>query len=176
VGNNRKSPSGDLGGRKEAGMDRITGENAMTSKIKPIDILLVEDSEGDVRLIKEALKDGKLNNQLFTVKDGMEAMEFLLKKGKFKNSIRPDIILLDLNLPKKDGREVLADIKSNELLKCIPVVVLTTSSAETDILQTYNLHANCYIVKPLDLDKFIGVVRSIESFWISIVTLPNGEK
>lgn len=148
----------------------------MTSKIKPIDILLVEDSEGDVRLIKEALKDGKLNNQLFTVKDGMEAMEFLLKKGKFKNSIRPDIILLDLNLPKKDGREVLADIKSNELLKCIPVVVLTTSSAETDILQTYNLHANCYIVKPLDLDKFIGVVRSIESFWISIVTLPNGEK
>jgi two-component system, chemotaxis family, response regulator Rcp1 len=148
----------------------------MTSKIKPIDILLVEDSGGDVRLIKEALKDGKLNNQLFTVKDGVEAMEFLLKKGKHRDAVRPDLILLDLNLPKKDGREVLAEIKENRDLKRIPVVILSTSNTETDILKTYNLHANCYIVKPLDLDKFIGVVRSIESFWLSIVKLPNGEK
>jgi two-component system, chemotaxis family, response regulator Rcp1 len=106
----------------------------------------------------------------------VEAMEFLLKKGKFKDAVNPDLILLDLNLPKKDGREVLAEIKENESLKRIPVVILTTSSAETDILKTYNLHANCYIVKPLDLDQFIRVVRSIESFWLTIVKLPNGDK
>jgi two-component system, chemotaxis family, response regulator Rcp1 len=145
-------------------------------KIKPIDILLVEDSEGDVRLIQEALKDGKLQNTLYVAKDGVEAMEFLLQKGKFKDAVHPDLILLDLNLPKKDGREVLAEIKDNDVLKHIPVIILTTSNAETDIVKTYNLHANCYIVKPLDLDQFIRVVRSIESFWLTIVKLPNGDK
>lgn len=148
----------------------------MNSIIKPIDILLVEDSEGDVRLIQEALKDGKLQNTLYVTKDGVEAMDFLLRKGKFKGSIRPDLILLDLNLPKKDGREVLAEIKEDEDLKRIPVVILTTSSADADVLKTYNLHANCYIVKPLDLDQFIRVVRSIESFWLTIVKLPDEEK
>jgi two-component system, chemotaxis family, response regulator Rcp1 len=146
------------------------------TKIKPIDILLVEDSEGDVRLIQEALKDGKLQNKLYVAKDGVEAMEFLLKKGKFKNAVHPDLILLDLNLPKKDGREVLAEIKDNDELKHIPVIILTTSNEETDIVKTYNLHANCYIVKPLDLDQFIRVVRSIESFWLTIVKLPDGDK
>lgn len=148
----------------------------MNNVIKPIDILLVEDSEGDIRLIREAFKDGKFNNTLFVVKDGVHAMDFLLKKGKYNDVPRPDLILLDLNLPKKDGREVLAEIKAHEELKRVPVVVLTTSSAEIDIVKTYNLHANCYIVKPLDLDRFIAVVRSIESFWLSIVKLPNGVK
>ncbi len=148
----------------------------MNSNSKPIDILLVEDSEGDVRLVREALKEGKLKNELFVARDGADAMDFLLKRGKHAGAVRPDLILLDLNLPKKDGREVLADIKENPDLKRIPVIILTTSSAETDILKTYNLHANCYIVKPLDLDRFIDVVRSVESFWLTIVKLPNGEK
>jgi two-component system, chemotaxis family, response regulator Rcp1 len=147
----------------------------MNKEIKPIDILLVEDSEGDVRLIKEALKDGKLQNELHVAKDGVEAMDFLLHKGKHKKAVRPDLILLDLNLPKKDGREVLAEIKGHIDLKRIPVIILTTSSSETDILKTYDLYANCYIVKPLDLDQFIRVVRSIESFWLTIVKLPNGD-
>jgi two-component system, chemotaxis family, response regulator Rcp1 len=147
----------------------------MNSTIKPVDILLVEDNEGDVRLIQEALRDGKLQNKLYVVRDGVEAMDYLLGHGKFKDAIRPDLILLDLNLPKKDGREVLEEIKNSEDLKRIPVVVLTTSDAETDVLKTYNLHANCYIVKPLDLDHFIRVVRSIESFWLTIVKLPNGD-
>ncbi len=148
----------------------------MIEKIEPIKILLIEDSEGDVRLVQEALKEGKLHNLLFVVRDGVEGMDFLLKRGKYQDAVRPDLILLDLNMPKKDGREVLGEIKQHEDLKRIPVVILTTSSSEADILKTYNLHANCYIVKPLNLEEFIRVVRSIESFWLSIVKLPNGEK
>lgn len=148
----------------------------MIEKIEPIKILLIEDSEGDVRLVQEALKEGKLHNRLFVTRDGVEGMDFLLKRGKYQDTVRPDLILLDLNMPKKDGREVLAEIKLHEDLKRIPVVILTTSSSEADILKTYNLHANCYIVKPLNLDEFIRVVRSIESFWLSIVKLPTGEK
>ncbi len=146
------------------------------NSIKPIDILLVEDSEGDIRLIREALKDGKMKNELYVAKDGVEAMDYLQKKGKFKDAVKPDLILLDLNLPKKDGREVLAEIKADDDLRRIPVVILTISAADTDVIQTYNLHANCYIVKPLDLDQFIRVVRSIESFWLTIVKLPDGDR
>ena len=148
----------------------------MIEKIEPIKILLLEDSEGDVRLVQEALKEGRLHNRLFVARDGVEGMDFLLKRGKYQEAVRPDLILLDLNMPKKDGREVLGEIKQHEDLKRIPVVILTTSSSEADILKTYNLHANCYIVKPLNLDEFIRVVRSIESFWLSIVKLPAGEK
>lgn len=143
---------------------------------KPIDILLVEDNPGDARLAKEALKDSKLKNNLHIAEDGIEAMEFLNKKGQFANAPRPDLILLDLNLPRKDGREVLADIKSDESLKRIPVVILTTSQAEEDIIKSYNLHANCFITKPIDLNQFIKVVKSIEDFWLTIVKLPNGVK
>ncbi len=142
----------------------------------PIDILLVEDSEGDVRLIREALKEGKLLNNLFVAKNGVEAMDFLSKSGNFPDAVRPDLVILDLNLPKKDGREVLEDIKTNPDFKRIPVVILTTSSAERDILASYNMHANCYIVKPLDMDQFIEVVKSIEDFWLSIVQLPDEGK
>ena len=141
----------------------------------PIEILLVEDNIGDVRLTKEALKEGKVYNNLHWVKDGVEAMEFLQRRGKYADAPRPDIILLDLNLPKKDGREVLQDIKSDEQLRRIPVVVLTTSKAEEDVLRSYNLHANCYVTKPVDLEKFIVVVKSIDIFWLTVVTLPpNG--
>jgi CheY-like chemotaxis protein len=141
----------------------------------PIDILLVEDSEGDVRLIREALKEGRLLHNLFVAKNGVEAMDFLAKKGKFPDATTPDLIILDLNLPKKDGREVLEDIKTSPDFKRLPVVILTTSSAERDILASYNMHANCYIVKPLDMDQFIEVVKSIEDFWLSIVKLPDKE-
>ena len=140
--------------------------------LQPIEILLVEDNPGDVRLTKEALKEGKVYSNLHTVKDGVEAMEFLRRQGKFGSVPRPDIILLDLNLPRKDGREVLEEIKSDEKLKRIPVVVLTTSKAEEDVLRTYNLHANCYVTKPVDLEKFIVVVKSIDVFWLTVVTLP----
>ncbi|MFC2130371.1 response regulator [Bacteroidota bacterium] len=143
---------------------------------KPIDILLVEDNPGDARLAKEALKDSKIKNKLFWVDDGMKAMDFLNKKGEYKDVPRPDLILLDLNLPKKDGRQVLAEIKEDDNLKRIPVVVLTISKAEEDILKVYNLHANCFVTKPLDLDQFVHVVKSIEDFWFSIVKLPNGSK
>jgi len=146
----------------------------MNDGIKPIEILLIEDNEGDVRLVQEALKEGKLQNRLFVVRDGVEGMDYLLKIRKYRDAARPDLVLLDLNLPKKDGYEVLAEIKKHKELKRIPVVILTTSSAETDILKTYNLHANCYIIKPLDLDQFIQVVKSIEDFWLTIVKLPNG--
>ncbi|MCF7804274.1 MAG: response regulator [Candidatus Marinimicrobia bacterium] len=142
---------------------------------KPIDILLVEDSPGDVRLTREALKEGKVKNNLEVAKDGVEALEFLYRQGKHKKAFRPDLILLDLNLPKKDGREVLEEIKADEDLKRIPIVILTTSDDEKDILRSYNLHANCYITKPVDLDKFITVVKSIGSFWFTIVKLPNGK-
>ena len=141
--------------------------------MKPIDILLVEDNPGDVRLTKEALKEGKVRiNKLHVVMDGMEALAFLRRQGKFSDVIRPDIILLDLNLPKKDGREVLAEIKNDPDLRRIPVVILTTSKAEEDILKSYDLHANCYITKPVDLNQFITVVQSIEDFWLTIVKLP----
>jgi two-component system, chemotaxis family, response regulator Rcp1 len=142
------------------------------TSVAPIDILLVEDNLGDARLTQEALKESKMLNTLHHVKDGVEAMEFLRKEGRHKDSPTPDIILLDLNLPRKDGREVLAELKAMPRLKNIPVVVLTTSDAEQDIVMSYNLHANCYITKPVDLDKFIEIVHGIENFWLSIVKLP----
>lgn len=141
-------------------------------KSRPIEILLVEDNEGDARLAKEAMKDAKVINNLVRVEDGVEAISYLRKQGKYSDAVRPDVILLDLNLPKKDGREVLAEIKEDDDLKRIPVVVLTVSEAEEDIVKTYNLHANCYIRKPVDFPQFLDVVRSIESFWLTIVELP----
>ena len=145
------------------------------SSLHPIEILLVEDNPGDSRLAKEALKESKLKNNLYVAEDGDEALNFLYKTGKYSIMPRPDLIILDLNLPKKDGREVLAEIKNDDNLKRIPVVILTISKAEEDILKTYNLHANCYVTKPLDLDQFMKVVRSIEDFWLTIVKLPNGK-
>jgi two-component system, chemotaxis family, response regulator Rcp1 len=145
------------------------------SSLHPIEILLVEDNPGDSRLAKEALKESKLKNNLYVAEDGVEAMNFLYKTGKYSKMPRPDLVILDLNLPKKDGREVLAEIKNDDNLKRIPVVILTISKAEEDILKTYNLHANCYVTKPLDLDQFMKVVRSIEDFWLTIVKLPNGK-
>jgi two-component system, chemotaxis family, response regulator Rcp1 len=139
---------------------------------RPIEILLVEDSPGDVRLTVESLKDSKVRNNLSVVHDGIEAMSFLRAEGGFADAPRPDLILLDLNLPKKDGREVLAEIKNDPVLRRIPVVILTTSKAEEDILKTYALHANCYITKPVNLDQFMKVVRAIEDFWLTIVKLP----
>ena len=141
--------------------------------IEPINILLVEDNPGDVRLTIEALREGKVHNHLSVARDGVEALAFLRREPPFAESPCPDVILLDLNLPKKDGREVLAEIKEDERLRRIPVVVLTTSKAEEDILRSYALHANCYVTKPVDLEQFITVVRSIEDFWFSIVRLPN---
>ena len=143
---------------------------------QPIDILLVEDSEADVRLTQEVLMDSKVHNNLVIAVNGEEALACLRKQGKFKDSARPDLILLDLNLPLKDGREVLAEIKQDSNLKAIPVVILTTSKAEEDILKTYNLHANCYITKPVDLEQFVTVVRYIEDFWLAIVRLPANRK
>jgi CheY-like chemotaxis protein len=140
---------------------------------KPIEILLVEDNAADVRLTEEALKEGKVRNNLHVARDGMEALEFLRRQGKFKDATRPDLILLDLNLPRRDGREVLAEIKNDADLKLIPVVVLTTSSAEADILKSYKLHANCYITKPVDLEQFVNVVKSIDDFWLTVVRLPS---
>lgn len=142
---------------------------------KPIEILLVEDSPGDVRLTQEVLKEAKVCNQLHVVGDGAEAMTFLRREGKYASSSRPDLILLDLNLPKKDGREVLGEIKSDENLRRIPVVILTISKSEEDVLKSYNLHANCYITKPVDLDQFLKAVKSIEDFWLTIVRLPKDE-
>lgn len=139
---------------------------------RPIEILLVEDSPANVRLTVEAFKEAKVHNRMNVVEDGVEAMAYLRKEGKHKDMPRPDIILLDLNLPKKDGREVLAEVKQDPDLKRIPVVILTTSKAEEDILKSYNLHANCYITKPVDLEKFIEVVQSIENFWLTVVKLP----
>ena len=144
---------------------------------RPVEILLVEDNPGDERLTREALKEGKVYSNLHWVKDGVEAMEFLRRSGKYQDVPRPDIILLDLNLPKKDGREVLEEIKTDDALKRIPVVVLTTSKAEEDVLRTYNLHANCYVTKPVDLEKFMVVVKTIDVFWLTVVTLPpNGHQ
>jgi len=140
---------------------------------RPVEILLVEDNSGDIRLTKEALKDAKVLLNLSVVEDGEEAMAFLQKEGKYADKPRPDLILLDLNLPKKDGRKVLAEIKTDEDLKSIPVVVLTVSKDEQDILKTYNHHANCYITKPINLDDFCNVLKSIEDFWLAIVKLPK---
>jgi len=139
----------------------------------PIEILLVEDNPGDIRLTQEVLKEGKVQNQLSVVENGVQALSFLKKEDGYKDAPTPDLILLDLNLPKKDGREVLLDIKNDKDLKKIPVVVLTTSQAEEDILKVYDLNANCYISKPVDLGQFIDVVKSIEEFWLSIVKLPT---
>jgi CheY-like chemotaxis protein len=144
---------------------------------KEIEILMVEDNPGDVRLAQEALKDAKVANRMYMVPDGVEAMAFLRRQGKYIDAVRPDLILLDLNLPKKDGREVLAEIKKDPSLRRIPVVILTVSKSEEDIIRTYDLHANCYITKPVDLDKFLEVVKAIEDFWLTVVKLPpNGEK
>lgn len=142
---------------------------------RPVEILLVEDNPGDVRLTKEALKEGKVANNLHVAMDGVEALAFLRREGDYSDKPRPDLILLDLNLPKKDGREVLEEIKNDEKLKKIPVVILTTSQDEADVLKTYKLHANCFITKPVDLDQFITVVRSIEDFWLTLVKLPSCE-
>jgi len=143
-----------------------------TLKAKPIEILLVEDNPGDADLAREALRDSKVANALHGVVDGVQAMEFLRRQGRFVNAMRPDLVLLDLNLPKKDGREVLSEMKSDDDLKRIPVVILTTSQDEADVLNSYNLHANCYITKPIDLSQFLKVVRAIEDFWLTIVKLP----
>ena len=142
---------------------------------RPVEILLVEDNPGDVRLTIEALRDGKVHNNLNVARDGVEALAYLRREAPFTAAARPDLILLDLNLPRKDGREVLAEIKADAELKTIPVVVLTTSRAEQDVLRSYELQANCFVTKPVDLDQFIDVVKSIENFWLTVVRLPDAE-
>ena len=149
---------------------------ANTTNPHIVNILLVEDNPADVRLTMEALKECKILNKLNVVGDGVEALAFMRREGKYINEPRPDLILLDLNLPRKDGREVLAEIKNDPILRVIPIVILTTSKAEKDILISYNLHANCYITKPVDLEQFITVVKSIENFWLTIVKLPPQDK
>lgn len=144
----------------------------MRSEGTPVEILLVEDSPGDVRLIKEAIKECKLKNNLSVVGNGLEAMAFLRRQGKYAHAPRPDLILLDLNLPVKDGRKVLAELMADPKLSIIPVVVLTTSQADQDILKSYQLNANCYVTKPIDLDQFLVVVKAIDTFWLSIVKFP----
>jgi chemotaxis family two-component system response regulator Rcp1 len=156
----------------------MSNETTLSERSRPrtgriIEILLVEDNPGDVRLTREALREGKVLNNLNVATDGQEAIEFLRKEGEYGDVPRPDLILLDLNLPKKDGREILAEIKADESLKRIPIVVLTTSQAEKDVIQSYNLGVNCYVTKPVDLDQFIYVVKSIEDFWLTVVTLPS---
>jgi len=145
--------------------------NANTAGI-PVEILLVEDNPGDVRLAREGLSECKIRNNLHVVDDGVKAMAFLRRQDEYAKAPRPDIVLLDLNLPRKDGREVLREVKEDEKLRTIPVVVLTTSKAEEDILKSYSLHANCYVTKPMGLEQFLDVVRSIEDFWFTIVKLP----
>ncbi len=142
------------------------------SDAKPIEILLVEDSPSDAQLTKEALEAGKIANNLNRVVDGIEAMDYLRQKGKYTKVPRPDLIMLDLNLPRKDGREVLRELKNDPALGLIPVIVLTTSRADKDVLQSYELNANCYITKPVDFEHFIDVIKTIEKFWLTVVTLP----
>ena len=149
--------------------------NRKPGEAPPVEILLVEDNPGDYRLTQEALREGKVYNNLYWAQDGVEALEFLRRRGRYSDVPRPDIVLLDLNLPKKDGREVLSEIKGDENLRSIPVVILTTSQAEEDVVRSYDLHANCYITKPVDLEQFISVVRSIDDFWLSVVRLPTRE-
>lgn len=146
--------------------------NAVAEAVRPVEILLVEDNEGDVRLTREALREGHLRNRLHVVEDGEKALDFLFRRGSYSDAPRPDLILLDLNLPRRDGREVLAEIKADASLKRIPVVVLTTSRAEEDLARSYDLHANCFITKPVAFDQFIQVVKTIENFWFTIVVLP----
>jgi two-component system, chemotaxis family, response regulator Rcp1 len=153
----------------------MTNSTGATSVV-PIEVLLVEDSAGDVRLTREAFRDAKVFVNLHVASDGAEAMAFLAREGQFANVPRPDLILLDLNLPKKDGREVLEEIKTSPTLKSIPVVILTTSESDADILRSYRLHANCYITKPVDLEGFLTVIKSIDSFWLSVVKLPREER
>jgi CheY-like chemotaxis protein len=144
-----------------------------TESVDPVQVLLVEDNEGDVRLAQEALKDSKLHIALSVVSDGVEAMEFLRRQGRFATVDEPDLILLDINLPRKGGLEVLAEVKEDESLRNIPVVIMTSSDAEADIIRSYNLHANCYITKPVDLEQFTEVVKAVDQFWFSIVSLPK---
>ena len=145
---------------------------SIRAAVRPVEVLLVEDNPGDVRLTREALREGKVQNNLNVAPDGVEALAYLRREGPYADAPRPDLILLDLNLPRKDGREVLEELKADSNLKNIPVVVLTSSQAEQDILRAYELHANCYITKPVDLEQFIHVVQSIENFWFTIVKLP----
>jgi len=147
--------------------------NTSHISMSPIEILLIEDNPGDVRLTVEVFKEAKIHNNMNVMTDGIDAMAFLRQEGEYINAPRPDLILLDLNLPKKDGRELLAEIKADPALRRIPVVVLTTSRAEEDILKTYDLHVNAYITKPVDLEQFISIVKSIENFWLTIVKLPR---
>ena len=144
-----------------------------TGAVRPIEILLIEDNPGDARLTQEALREARVHNRLSHVHDGVEAMAFVRREAPHSDAPPPDLILLDLNLPKKDGREVLAELKEDPVLRLIPVVVLTTSEAEQDILRTYELHGNCYITKPVDLEKFLHIVRAVENFWLAIVKLPG---
>lgn len=147
--------------------------NTEDSYERLIKILLVEDNPGDARLTLEAMREAKMHNHIAVVEDGVEAMRYLRREGRYSDAPRPDLILLDLNLPKKDGREVLTDVKSDPALKRIPVVILTTSQAEQDVLRAYDLHANCYITKPVDLEQFMKVIRFIDEFWVGVVTLPR---
>ena len=140
---------------------------------RSIEILLVEDNPGDARLTIEAMREAKVRNRMHVVEDGVEAMEYLRRQGRFGEAPRPDLILLDLTLPRKDGREVLAEVKSDPDLKRIPVVVLTTSQAEEDVVRAYDLHANCYVTKPVDLAQFMKIVAQIDAFWVNVVTLPR---
>ena len=137
-----------------------------------VNILLVEDNPADARLIEEVFKDTNVNNKIYVVKDGVDAMNFLNKENEYSEAPRPEMILLDLNLPRKDGREVLKEVKKNEELKSIPIVILTTSSAKEDVIKTYSNHANCYITKPVDFDQFLRVITAIEDFWLKVVELP----
>ena len=145
----------------------------MTADTRPIDILLVEDDPGDVLITKEALEHSKVTNSLHIVDDGEQALAYLRHEGEYADSTRPDLILLDLNLPRRDGREVLAEVKADPELRRIPVVVLTTSKAEEDVLRSYDLHANAYVTKPVDFDRFIEIVRQIDEFFVSVVKLPG---
>ena len=147
--------------------------NAQADGAYPIEILLVEDNPGDVRLVQEAMRAAKMRNRMSVVEDGVDAMAFLRREGHFADAPRPDLILLDLNLPRKDGREVLAEVKADPQLRRIPVVVLTTSQAEEDVLRAYDLHANCFVTKPVQFEQFMQVVQAIDNFWVNVVTLPN---
>ena len=157
-------------------MNPIVASPVVGHHTRPIEILLVEDEPGDVRLTVEALRTARVRNCIHTVEDGVEARDFLRRRPPYAAAPRPDLILLDLNLPRKDGREVLEELKADDRLKAIPVVVLTTSRAEQDVLRAYKLNANCYITKPVDFDQFLEVVRAIESFWLCVVTLPQSPR
>lgn len=150
--------------------------NFLNPVVRPIEILLVEDNDADVELTREAFREAKIHNILHVANDGAEALDYLYRRGKFTDASLPDMILLDLNLPRKDGREVLQVIKADDSLKMIPVVILTSSSAEKDVVRTYSLNANCYVVKPVDFDQFMEVIRSIEDFWLTVVKFPPHEK